>query len=96
MSSSGIKSKPVYEPLSADTSGRFHLMLGMGSGIASLRRVLDELEATAPTLLHQTRVLVVDPTVATGSAGSAGSAGGGNGLSARPSWANSASSSNTH
>jgi hypothetical protein len=84
MSSSGIKSKPVYEPLSADTSGRFHLMLGMGSGIASLRRVLDELEATAPTLLHQTRVLVVDPTVATGSAGSAGSAGGGNGLSARP------------
>jgi hypothetical protein len=63
MSSSGIKSKPVYEPLSADTSGRYHLMLGMDSGIASLRRVLDELKAAAPTLLHRTRVLVVSPAV---------------------------------
>jgi hypothetical protein len=71
MSSSGIKSKPVYEPLSADTSGRYHLMLGMGSGIASLRRVLDELEATAPTLLHETRVLVLDPAVGANSAGGA-------------------------
>ncbi len=27
----GIKSKPVYAPLQADTRGRYHLMLGMES-----------------------------------------------------------------
>ena len=30
----GIKSKPVYAPLQADTRGRFHLMVGMGVGAA--------------------------------------------------------------
>ena len=55
----GIKSKPVYAPLRADTRGRFHLMLGTGAGAVALMRVLGELEDTAPQALGATRVLLV-------------------------------------
>ena len=55
----GIKSKPVYAPLQADTRGRFHLMLGMGVGAAPLLRVIDEMRATSAHSLKTTRVLFV-------------------------------------
>ena len=57
MSTSGIKSKPVYSPLSADTRGRFHLMLGFGPGGGPLLRVIEELRAASPPMLAHTRVL---------------------------------------
>jgi len=53
----GIKSKPVYAPLKADTVGRYHLMLGHGVGCAPLLRVLDEIASSAPLALSRTRVL---------------------------------------
>jgi len=53
----GIKSKPVYAPLQADTRGRYHLMLGVGA--APLLRVIDDLRSAAPKLLADTRVLYV-------------------------------------
>jgi hypothetical protein len=56
---SGIKSKPVYSPLRADTRGRYHLMLGLGAGRSALARVIGELRAAAPALLERTRVLFV-------------------------------------
>ena len=43
----GIKSKPVYAPLRADTRGRYHLMLGLGTGSVALLRVLDEMQSSA-------------------------------------------------
>lgn len=55
----GIKSKPVYAPLQADSRGRYHLMLGLGSGVAALLRVLDELQTSAPHAIQNTRVLQV-------------------------------------
>jgi ferredoxin-NADP reductase len=55
----GIKSKPVYAPLQADTRGRFHLMLGMGVGAAPLLRVIDEMRAASAQSLKTTRVLFV-------------------------------------
>lgn len=55
----GIKSKPVYTPLAADTRGRYHLMLGMGVGDAALLRVIDEMRTSAPQALAVTRVLLV-------------------------------------
>jgi hypothetical protein len=55
----GIKSKPVYAPLSADTGGRYHLMLGMGAGAGALARVIHELRAADPKALERTRVLLV-------------------------------------
>jgi dimethylamine monooxygenase subunit C len=58
----GIKSKPVYTPLSADTRGRYHLMLGMGVGDEALLRVLREMQASAPGALAATRVLLVPQT----------------------------------
>jgi ferredoxin-NADP reductase len=59
MSASGIKSKPVYEPLCADSSGRYHLMLGFGTGITALARVVAELEASSPASLKHTHALLV-------------------------------------
>jgi dimethylamine monooxygenase subunit C len=59
MLASGIKSKPIYSPLRADTRGRYHLMLGRGPGGVALLRVLGELKAAAPALLKDTRVLFV-------------------------------------
>jgi predicted RNA-binding Zn-ribbon protein involved in translation (DUF1610 family) len=59
MSASGIKSKPVYSPLRADTRGRYHLMLAYGSGSAALIRVIGELRMKDPALLQATRVLFV-------------------------------------
>jgi hypothetical protein len=44
---STIKSKPVYSPLAADLSGRFHLLLGCAEGTGPLCRVLDEFETGA-------------------------------------------------
>jgi dimethylamine monooxygenase subunit C len=55
----GIKSKPVYAPLQADTRGRFHLMLGMGVGAAPLLRVIDEMRSASAQSLQNTRVLIV-------------------------------------
>jgi hypothetical protein len=59
----GIKSKPVYAPLSADAGGRYHLLLGVGPGGAALLRVLGEMKTSAPAALAETRVLIV-PEVA--------------------------------
>jgi DNA-directed RNA polymerase subunit RPC12/RpoP len=53
----GIKSKPVYAPLRADTSGRHHCMLGLGVGAAPLLRVVDELRTEQPSALLHTEVL---------------------------------------
>jgi hypothetical protein len=55
----GIKSKPVYEPLRADTGGRYHLMLGSGVGREPLRRVLAQLRDAQPEALVRTQVLYV-------------------------------------
>jgi ferredoxin-NADP reductase len=55
----GIKSKPVYAPLQADTRGRYHLMLGMGVGAAPLLRVIAEMQSAAASVLKNTRVLYV-------------------------------------
>ena len=60
----GIKSKPVYAPLQADTRGRFHLMLGMGVGAAPLLRVIDEMRSASAHSLKHTRVLFVPETAA--------------------------------
>src|SRR6266851_8896776 len=55
----GIKSKPVYAPLSADIGGRYHLMLGRGPGADALLRVLSELGRLGTPALQKTRVLLV-------------------------------------
>jgi NAD(P)H-flavin reductase len=55
----GIKSKPVYAPLQADTRGRYHLMIGMGVGAAPLLRVIAEMHSADATVLKNTRVLYV-------------------------------------
>jgi ferredoxin-NADP reductase len=55
----GIKSKPVYAPLQADTGGRYHVMLGLGVGREPLLCVLAELGAAEPAALARTQVLYV-------------------------------------
>jgi hypothetical protein len=55
----GVKSKPVYAPLTADVGGRYHLMLARGPGDAALLRVLGEIQQAAPQALENTRVLLV-------------------------------------
>lgn len=55
----GIKSKPVYAPLAADTGGRYHVMLGLGVGREPLLRVLTELQAAEPAALARTQLLYV-------------------------------------
>ena len=55
----GIKSKPVYAPLQADTRGRQHLMVGMGVGAEPLLRVIAEMQSAAAGVLQNTRVLYV-------------------------------------
>lgn len=55
----GIKSKPVYAPLKADSIGRYHVMLGHGVGCTPLMRVLDEIASSTPMALARTRVLYV-------------------------------------
>jgi dimethylamine monooxygenase subunit C len=59
VSASGIKSKPVYSPLRADTRGRYHLLLGFGPGAAALLRVIAELQAAAPDSPQRTQLLYV-------------------------------------
>jgi hypothetical protein len=54
----GVKSKPVYTPLAADTGGRYHVLLGMGEGSVCLMRVLRELHTFAPASWQRTRVLI--------------------------------------
>jgi hypothetical protein len=54
---SGVKSKPVYAPLAADSGGRYHLLLGMGRGDECLLRVLRELHGLAPESWQRTQVL---------------------------------------
>jgi hypothetical protein len=70
----GIKSKPVYAPLQADTRGRYHLMVGMGVGAAPLLRVIAEMRSAAAQSLKHTQVLYVPDTG--GSQGAAASGGG--------------------
>jgi hypothetical protein len=53
----GIKSKPVYAPLRADVSGRYHLMLGIGGGGVALLRVLAEIQESVPQAIKNTRLL---------------------------------------
>jgi hypothetical protein len=53
----GIKSKPVYAPLRADASGRYHCMLGLGVGAAPLLRVIEELRSAQAAALQGTQVL---------------------------------------
>jgi hypothetical protein len=65
----GIKSKPVYAPLQADTRGRYHLMLGMGVGAAPLLRVIAEMRGAAAQSLENTRVLFVPEAAAAPGAG---------------------------
>ncbi len=61
----GIKSKPVYAPLQADTAGRYHLMLGHGVGGAPLLGVLDELGRLGSLAAGRASLLyVVDAAVA--------------------------------
>jgi hypothetical protein len=67
----GIKSKPVYAPLQADTRGRYHLMLGMGVGAAPLLRVIGEMRGAAQGLKN-TRVLYVAAAGGTAHAGRGG------------------------
>ena len=55
----GIKSKPVYAPLQADTAGRYHLMLGHGVGGAPLLAVLNELGRAGSLAVGHARVLYV-------------------------------------
>jgi ferredoxin-NADP reductase len=66
----GIKSKPVYAPLQADTRGRYHLMLGMGVGAAPLLRVIAEMQTTAAQALKHTRVLYIPEATNQGAAAS--------------------------
>ena len=68
----GIKSKPVYAPLRADTRGRFHLMLGVSEGAAPLLRVLREMQSQAPQALGATRVLLAPGVPATGASPAGG------------------------
>jgi ferredoxin-NADP reductase len=58
----GIKSKPVYTPLSADIGGRYHLMMGLGVGAAPLLRVVAQMRSEAPSALQNTHVLYVPPS----------------------------------
>ncbi len=53
----GIKSKPIYTPLSFDASGRYHVLLGSGVGANLLLRVLAEMKKAAPQSISHTRVL---------------------------------------
>jgi hypothetical protein len=62
----GIKSKPVYAPLQADTRGRYHLMIGMGVGAAPLLRVIAEMHSVSAQSLKNTRVLFVPDTANAG------------------------------
>ncbi len=65
----GIKSKPVYAPLQADTAGRYHLMLGHGVGAAPLLGVLDELGRSGPLAAGRASVLYVADLTAAGNFG---------------------------
>jgi hypothetical protein len=71
----GIKSKPVYAPLQADTRGRFHLMVGMGVGAAPLLRVIAEMRSAAAPSLKHTRVLFVPDSAGSQAGGTGGGAG---------------------
>jgi len=78
----GIKSKPVYAPLQADTRGLYHLMLGLGVGAAPLLRVIDEMRSSAARGLPNTRVLYVPDGANAGTAAGHGSTAAGNGSAA--------------
>jgi hypothetical protein len=64
----GIKSKPVYAPLRADVGGRYHLMLGIGSGGIALLRVLAEIQESVPQAIKNTRLLFALEAAITGGA----------------------------
>ena len=71
----GIKSKPVYAPLQADTRGRYHLMVGMGVGAAPLLRVIAEMKSAAAQAMKHTRVLYVPDSGSSQGGGIGGGAG---------------------
>jgi len=57
------RSKPIYSPLKADPTGRFHVMLASAQGADALQRVLGEFAATSPESLGIVRVMVVDAAI---------------------------------
>jgi hypothetical protein len=70
----GIKSKPVYAPLQADTRGRYHLMLGMGVGAAPLLRVIGEMRGAAEGLKNTRVLYLADAASEAAQTGPAGAA----------------------
>ncbi len=65
----GIKSKPVYAPLRADSGGRHHLLLGSGPGTQPLLQVLAQWRQDAPEALARSRVLFVPEAAGDADAG---------------------------
>jgi hypothetical protein len=60
----GVKSKPVYAPLAADSRGRYHLLMGVEEGSACLLRVLGELRNCGPAAWQRTQVLFASAVAA--------------------------------
>ncbi len=65
----GIKSKPIYTPLSFDASGRYHILLGAGVGANPLLRVLAEMKKTVPQSMIHARVLFKNASAIEATAG---------------------------
>lgn len=60
----GIKSKPVYAPLAADTGGRYHVLVGHGVGGEHLLRVIASLRDSGSSATGSRRLFyVLDPGV---------------------------------
>jgi NAD(P)H-flavin reductase len=60
----GIRSKPVYVPLSPDTGGRTHLLVGHGVGAERLLALIADLQATGASDLESRRLLYVSDAAA--------------------------------
>ena len=48
----GIKSRPIYTTLAPDLGGRYHLLIGQGSGGEALLRLLKEMPDGANVHVH--------------------------------------------
>jgi NAD(P)H-flavin reductase len=55
----GIRSKPVYVPLSPDVGGRHHLLVGHGVGAERLLQLVSELQASGASEKASRRLLYV-------------------------------------
>jgi dimethylamine monooxygenase subunit C len=53
----GIKSRPVYTTLAPDPGGRFHLLVGQGSGGAALLRLLGTLPSGVVSIIYATETV---------------------------------------